>query len=93
MEKSPLIHEDFLAIKDFLRTQTGLEFDQVAWESESQDYSACTFQTGNKSIHFRKAKITPKKIGQFVTFWKRTGSGPIAPYDLHDSFDLLVVGA
>ncbi len=42
-------------------------------------------------VIFRSAKITPTKNGQFVTFWKRSAEGPIAPYDVRDQFDLLVV--
>lgn len=42
-------------------------------------------------IIFRVAKITPTKIGQFVTLWKRTNEGPIKPYDDCDELDLLVV--
>ena len=33
----------------------------------------------------------PKKVGQFVTFWKRTGNGPIEPFDEQDSVDYYVV--
>jgi len=64
------------------------EFEQ---EAESKEYGACSFKLNGKSIRFRIAKITPTKIGQFVTFWKRIGSGPIMPYDTADSFDFLVV--
>lgn len=60
-------------------------------ELESQEYGACSFKLDNKLIKFRKAKVTPTKVGQFVTFWKRIGSGPIEPYDLSDEFDFLIV--
>ena len=40
----------------------------------------------------REAKITPTKIGQFVTLWKRSAAGPIQPFDA-DDFDLYVVRA
>ena len=32
-----------------------------------------------------------QKTGQFVTFWKRIGKGPILSYDFDDPFDLFVV--
>ena len=38
---------------------------------------------------FVVAKITPTKIGQFVTLWKRSGKLPIQPFDL--SIDFVVV--
>ena len=45
-----------------------------------------------KKMHFREAKITPKKIGQFVTFWQRDlVTGKIKPFDVSDDFDLLAV--
>ena len=62
-------------------------------ETESQDYDACRFQVNGMQIHYRKAKITPKKEGQFVTFWKRIPSGIIAPFDTDDTFSFLIVAA
>ncbi len=58
---------------------------------ESLEYSACQFQIQSTLIHFRSGKITPTKIGQFVTFWKRNVNGITQPYDLKDSFDNLIV--
>lgn len=43
------------------------------------------------SIRFRVAKITLKKIGYFVSIWKRIGNRPIQPYDLLDSVDFFVI--
>ena len=48
-------------------------------EKESQDYGACTFELNGLQIVSRNAKITPTKIGQFVTLWKRLNNGPIQP--------------
>ena len=39
----------------------------------------------------RNAKITPTKIGQFVTLWKRLNNGPIQPFDVSDSFDFVII--
>jgi hypothetical protein len=60
-------------------------------EAESAEYSACVFELNNLSIRFRTAKITPTKNGQFVTLWKRSESGPIAPFEISDSIDLFVI--
>lgn len=60
-------------------------------EAESQDYDSCCFEINGIQIHYRKAKITPKKEGQFVTFWKRIPSGIIAPFEDNDNFDFLIV--
>jgi hypothetical protein len=58
---------------------------------ESQEYAASSFKLDEKLIHFRCAKITPTKIGQFVTFWKRDAQGITQPHDQHDQFDSLMV--
>ena len=60
-------------------------------EKESKEYEACQFHINKLQIHFRKAKITPKKEGQFVTFYKRIQSGVIAPFDDEDDFQFLIV--
>lgn len=60
-------------------------------EAESTEYGAYAFKLNDLFIRFRVAKITPKKIGQFVTLWKRIENGPIQPYDICDPVDLFVV--
>ena len=60
-------------------------------EAESQEYDALHFLVNQIKIHYRKAKITPKKEGLFVTFWKRIPSGIIAPFDETDDFRFLIV--
>lgn len=60
-------------------------------EQESQEYDACRFKLNGRSIISRSAKITPKKIGQFVTFWKRNENGIIEPLHENDQFDFYVV--
>lgn len=61
------------------------------WEMESKEYEACRFNLDNLKIISRNAKITPKKVGQFVTFWKREINQPIAPFDENDDLDFFVV--
>lgn len=60
-------------------------------ESESKEYDASQFQLNGFHVLSRNAKITPKKIGQFVTFWKRNGDGPIEPFEENDLIDFYVV--
>lgn len=69
----------------------GFDFSQLEIENESQEYGACSFKLDRYFCKFRVAKTTPTKTGQFVTFWKRKGSGPIQPYDSSDRFDFLIV--
>jgi hypothetical protein len=60
-------------------------------EDESKAYDGCTFYLNDSKIHYRKAKSTPKKEGQFVTFWKRIPTGVIAPFEQVDDFNFLIV--
>lgn len=60
-------------------------------ETESAEYEAHFFKLNDLTVRYRKAKITPTKTGQFVTFWKREGDGPIQPYQSSDIIDLLIV--
>lgn len=60
-------------------------------EPESKEYDACRFELNGLSILCRNAKITPKKVGQFVTFWKRNGDGPIEPFNENDRVDFYAV--
>ncbi len=58
---------------------------------ESREYDACQFELNGLKIISRNAKITPKKVGQFVTFWKRIENGPIEPFNVTDRIDFYVV--
>lgn len=85
------VHPDLLSAEDLIYKPSGLILQNVKIEDESEDYGAAEFSINHHSVKFRVGKITPTKIGQFVTFWKRLGKGPILPYDFNDSFDFLVV--
>jgi len=78
-------------IKKQIYDQCALEISAFQLELESKEYDACQFDLNGLNIVSRTAKITPKKVGQFVTFWKRNGNGPIAPFDETDPIDFFVV--
>lgn len=79
-----------LWIKDCIYQPNGLMIQNLVVEDESEDYGSVGFKLSERNIKFRVAKITPTKAGQFVTFWKRMGKGPIQPYDYNDPFDQLM---
>ncbi len=62
-------------------------------EEQSEKYSGCQFTINDKKIICRSSKITPKKKGQFVTFWKRNKTGSTEPYNEDDLFDYYVINA
>jgi hypothetical protein len=69
----------------------GLTCSKIELEPESREYGAAILKLGGFPARFRVAKITPTKIGQFVTLWKRTGRGPIQPFDESDLINLVIV--
>jgi hypothetical protein len=84
--------DDYLSqIKTDIYDACALEISDFKLESEGKEYDACRFTLNGRFIIGRNAKITPKKVGQFVTFWKRNGNGPIAPFDATDPIDFYVV--
>lgn len=68
-----------------------IEVSDVEGEKESQDYFAHTLKLNQQNVKFRKAKITPKKTGQFVAIWKRNNEGVSEPFDIKDNFDFYII--
>lgn len=85
------IHKDLLDAKKCIYSPFEFQCSQPIMEKESIEYGAYTFELNGSFIRFRVSKITPTKIGQFVTLWKRIGNGPIQPYDVSDSVDFFIV--
>jgi len=69
----------------------GIICTNIKIESESLEYTAATFQLNTKKIIFRVAKITPTKIGQFVTIWKRNQESITTPFEYTDAFDFIII--
>jgi len=59
--------------------------------NEASDYMGCEFRYKQKNYIFRKAKVTPKKSGLFVTLWKRSASSVTEPFKISDEFDALLI--
>ncbi|MFK8044831.1 MAG: MepB family protein [Crocinitomicaceae bacterium] len=71
--------------------QLGFTVTNYIEDQESKAYLACQYNLNGLKIIGRTAKMTPKKIGQFVTFWKRSDKGPIMPFEESDQFDFLII--
>lgn len=84
------LHPHLLEAQKLLFEPSGWFIDEIVQEIESETYGAFQFEMNRKRILFRVAKVTPKKIGQFVTLWKRVGKA-IVPYDILDPVDLFVI--
>ncbi|WUD62845.1 MepB family protein [Nocardia sp. NBC_00511] len=58
---------------------------------ENAEYGAFVSRVGRGSARFRVGKLTPKKVGMFVTVWKRAADGSTEPFAAEDGTDLLVI--
>lgn len=76
-------------IKELKQLETILSqpITNLTEDQENASYFGFNFQLGKKNIKFRKSRITPKKTGQFVTFWKRDAKGKSIPFTENDSMD------
>lgn len=52
-------------------SEFNLELMHTQKEMYNKDYDGHSFELSNKSIRYRKSKITPSKVGQFVSFWTK----------------------
>ncbi len=78
-------------IKVNIYDKCGLSISAFKKEVESKEYDACRFELNGLKVVSRTAKVTPKKVGQFVTFWKRNQNGIIEPLDEFDPIDFYAV--
>lgn len=60
-------------------------------EKEGVEYDACRFDLNGSKIICRSSKLTPKKLGQFVTFWKRNKNGITEPFNETDPIDFFII--
>jgi hypothetical protein len=91
MENNNLSASELPSIKELVYDTCNFEFSNLIIESESVEYQACSFKLNSFEIIHRFSKITPTKIGQFVTIWKRNDKGITAPFDVSDNFDFIVI--
>lgn len=78
-------------IEIFLSKATGKKTTHLVAEEECKEYSGFNFSLDQLSMKFRKAKITPKKVGLFVTLWKRGPNNQTEPFSIHDNFDFYII--
>ena len=84
-------HLSLQPIVDQVYSSCGFKVTPFAMGKESEEYLACTFNLDELKVISRDAKITPTKIGQFITVWKRIDDGPIQPFDATDKINFVVV--
>jgi hypothetical protein len=85
------IHPDLLLAKQLVYDKCGFNCVEISIEPESQEYGATTFKLNAVTTQYRVAKITPTKIGQFVTLWKRSNNGIIQPFKATDDTQYYII--
>ncbi|WP_411824444.1 MepB family protein [Leptospira sp. 'Mane'] len=86
-------NNDILTAKEYIYDKCSFQFTGYLNEAESKEYGACSFKLNESFITSRNAKITPKKIGQFVTLWQRVKGGPIQPFKSTNQTDFFIINA
>lgn len=84
-------HYDLKTAKGLVYDVCDLKLTNPKLNTESKEYGACSFELNNKTVQHRVSKITPTKIGQFVTIWKRNENGITAPFDFSDEIDFIII--
>lgn len=69
----------------------GVEFSGAVTEATNSEYGAIVAEIGCGTARFRVGKVTPTKVGLFVTVWRRAGDGSTEPFAAEDGTDVLVV--
>ncbi|WIK98424.1 MepB family protein [Bacillus bombysepticus] len=70
---------------------TNLMITNLKEEKQNAEYAGCLFHLNNKTIRFRKSKVTPNKIGQFVSFWEKDENMRNRAFSYEAAPDLLVI--
>lgn len=83
--------EELLFLDVKILKNLDLQICNLHREDECDEYLGFNFTIGTQNYKFRKAKITPKKIGQFVTLWKRNANGTTEPFHYSDPFDFYII--
>jgi hypothetical protein len=88
---SKIIYSEIELINKLIFNPCGLELSNIESELASQEYFAHTFNLAGQNVKFRTAKITPTKLGQFVTIWKRNRQGITEPFHISDDFYFYII--
>ena len=91
MNKTETLNKNVIEVKTKIYDCCSLDMSEVENELEGTEYDACKFELNGMKIICRSSKITPKKVGQFVTLWKRNIKGITEPYAETDPIDFYVI--
>ena len=85
-------NKNFNNICNYLVKYFNKALKDIVYEKENKEYNSIKFNLDDLLLKYREAKITPTKLGMFVTFYKRDKENITIPYDVSDNVDFLVIG-
>ncbi|WP_267402639.1 MULTISPECIES: MepB family protein [unclassified Chryseobacterium] len=84
--------QEIQIVQDKAFKKLNLIISDITKDLECDEYFGYHFKLDQFNIKFRKAKVTPKKIGQFVTLWKRNPeTKETEPFQYNDDFDFYII--
>lgn len=86
----PKIHPDVTEALKALPQFAG-HYSLPVPEADNHEYGAAVAGLGQERIRFRVGKLTPTKVGLFVSVWRRDQGGSTEPFPSDDGTGLLVV--
>lgn len=93
--KQKSFHDVIKKLNQTIYESYQLVIDNLEEEKQNSAHNGGRFRlTSNlntKTIRFRVAKITPNKLGQFVSFWEKDKDGINQAFSYRDAPDLLVI--
>ncbi|MFA1737891.1 MepB family protein [Lysinibacillus fusiformis] len=84
-------NETLTYVNELLYEPNHLIIKNIREETQNSEYGAGIFQLNSKSVRFRVAKITPTKVGQFVSFWEKDEANKNQAFSYENATDLLVI--
>ena len=78
-------------IENVRNIANNLSVTNLEKDLECEEYSGYNFHLDNFPVKFRKAKVTPKKVGLFVTLWKRNNKKQTEPFHENDHFQFYII--
>lgn len=89
---SDVIHPDVATVMGLLG-DLGIGCSPGASEPDNAEYGAVVCGVGESTMRFRVGKVTPTKVGLFVSVWRRAADGSTEPFPAESDVDALVVVA
>lgn len=85
------VNGDLKALENLIFIPNNIMVKDFTLDKESLDYGASTAKLNSIPAAFRVAKITPAKVGYFVTLWRRCLDRKIKPYNIECEAKLFII--